>query len=80
MWTPDDYYKSYQYIPPAMGINYTAQLTIRSKTPGFMPIVFIQRNDFVNTSINYSSVSYPTMANYTQKYEKPNYQAINMVR
>lgn len=77
MWTPSDFVKYYYYIPPSFITNYTVALNVFSKTPGFAPDIYIQRNDFVNVSVNDLMTVYPSMVNYTKRFEHPFYQALN---
>jgi hypothetical protein len=47
MWTPQDLVKYYYLAPPAAVQNYTAQVTITMYTPGFQPMIYVQRNDML---------------------------------
>lgn len=49
MWTPSDYVKYYYLAPPPLNQNYTASITIATKTPGFQPLVYLLRNDVVGS-------------------------------
>lgn len=49
MWTPSDYVK-YDYLaPPPLYQNYTASITIVTKTPGFETLVYLLRNEVVGS-------------------------------
>ena len=41
MWTPNDYVKYYYLVPPAVNQNFTASITINSKTLGFQPLIYV---------------------------------------
>lgn len=65
METPDDFIKYYYYLLPNAPLNYTANVTVTSLTPGFFPNMYIMRNDVINSSLNLNSLAYPTLLNFT---------------
>ena len=50
MWNSNDLVKYYYVEAPTKVYNYTAQVTIYSKTPGFQPLVYLQSNSIINDS------------------------------
>jgi hypothetical protein len=61
MQTSEDYVKYYYFVPPTTATNYTATVTVTPKTPGFFPSFYAQRNDLLNLTWNYKSLSFPSI-------------------
>jgi hypothetical protein len=79
MWTPSDYVKQYYLVPPAVNQNFTAQIQITSKTPGFQPLVYLQRNDVLGpgpASFSLGNFRSASPQRFTSIVEKPFYQAL----
>ncbi|CDW71175.1 UNKNOWN [Stylonychia lemnae] len=73
MDTPQDFVKFYYYLLPKVGQNYTSSLTINVITPGFIPNIYLLKNDILNGSLIYSNLKYPTINNFSIKLENTFY-------
>ena len=69
----DNFVKYYYLISPNPTFNYSVSMTFFSKTPGFMPIIYMLRNDAINGSIGISDLQFPNPSQYTKKIEYPFY-------
>lgn len=78
MWTPSDYVKYYFLAPPPLYQNFTATVTITTRTPGYQPMVYLLRNDVVGSGNGaaFTSIRQATPQRFTTLIERPFFQAL----
>lgn len=68
---------SYIFVPPVDTTqNFTAELTINTSLPGFIPLIYTYQSLIPNTSltpVDVSSLQFPLPTNYTTKVERSIY-------
>jgi hypothetical protein len=81
MWTPSDYVKYYYLAPPPLYQNFTATVSVTTKTPGFQPLIYLLRNDVVGSGngngFNSVAMRVASPQKYTTVMERPFYQALS---
>ena len=69
MITPNEFVKYYYFLLPRTPANYSATVAVNALTDGFMPSIYLLRNDIINGSIQYENLKFPTMVQNNLKIE-----------